>query len=61
MKILCTNCNKDCGEIKDGKLLKGLKFICPVCESARIKQKAQNFNAKKTNNEFKSIRKMFGL
>lgn len=32
-KILCTNCNKYLGEIKDAKLLKGIAFLCPKCKN----------------------------
>ena len=35
-KIFCTGCNKYLGEIRDAKLLKGIKFLCPKCELKRI-------------------------
>jgi len=30
-KIRCTGCGRDCGEIREASLLKGLKFICNPC------------------------------
>lgn len=35
-KIFCTGCNKYLGDIRDAKLLKGIKFLCPKCEIKRI-------------------------
>ena len=35
-EMFCTGCNKYVGEIRDAKLLKGVKFLCPKCETKRI-------------------------
>ena len=34
-KITCTDCGRDCGEIRDASLLKGLKFLCGPCDLKR--------------------------
>jgi len=34
-KIFCTECDKYLGEIRDAKLLKGIKFLCPKCDYSR--------------------------
>lgn len=60
MKIECTECSRNCGEIRDASLLKGLKFICPACESRRIKAKVDKFlgkSAKKSN----VVDELFGM
>jgi hypothetical protein len=31
--IYCCQCNKYCGEIRDAKLIVGLKFLCKDCET----------------------------
>lgn len=46
-KIFCTGCNKYLGDIRDAKLLKGIKFLCPKCETKRI---ASDLH-KRTNND----------
>lgn len=33
MKIYCCECGTYCGEIRDAKLRKNLKFICNGCHS----------------------------
>ena len=30
-KITCTDCGRDCGEIRDASLIKGLKLLCGPC------------------------------
>lgn len=34
-KIFCTGCDKYLGEIRDAKLLKDIKFLCPKCDDRR--------------------------
>lgn len=31
-EISCCKCGKHVGTIRDAKLMKGLKFICPTCD-----------------------------
>jgi len=35
-KIYCTACNCNLGEIRDAKLLKGIKYLCPNCDTKRV-------------------------
>lgn len=52
-KIFCTGCNKYVGDIRDARLLKGIKFLCPECEIKRI---ASDLHKKtETYNPFKDI------
>lgn len=32
-EINCCQCGKHVGIIRDAKLMKGLKFICPMCDN----------------------------
>lgn len=32
MNIYCHKCNRYCGEVRDAKLIKGLRYLCPQCE-----------------------------
>ena len=34
--IYCTGCDRKVGIIKDAKLLKNLKYLCPNCEIKRL-------------------------
>lgn len=36
MNIYCIGCKKYLGEIRDGKLMKGISYLCPKCETKRI-------------------------
>jgi Zn finger protein HypA/HybF involved in hydrogenase expression len=60
MQIQCTECSRKCGEIRDASLLKGLKFICPQCESKRIKAKADKFLGK-GQNKSNVVDELFGM
>ena len=35
-QIHCAGCNRYLGEIRDAKLLKGIKYLCPACETKRL-------------------------
>ncbi len=35
-KIYCAACNCNLGEIRDAKLLIGIKHLCPNCDTKRI-------------------------
>lgn len=35
-KIFCVKCNKYLGEIRDARLLKEIKFLCPKCDTKRM-------------------------
>ena len=35
-KIYCTACNRNLGEIRDAKLLKDIKYLCPECNMRRV-------------------------
>lgn len=59
-KINCTECSRSCGEIRDASLLKGLKFICPTCESKRIKKKVGEF-INKENGTSDFLEQVFGM
>lgn len=61
MKINCTECKADCGEIRDGSLLKGLKFICPKCESKRIADKVKLFNQQHKKKDAFGINDVFNM
>ena len=47
-KIFCTGCEKYLGEIRDAKLLRGIKFLCPKCDMKRIAADLY----KRTNNDY---------
>lgn len=42
MKIHCMKCERYCGEIRDAKLIKGLKFMCKSCDSVRDLDRVNN-------------------
>lgn len=35
MKVYCCDCQTFCGDIRDAKLRKNLRFICDRCHSSR--------------------------
>ena len=36
MNIYCNGCKRYLGEIRDGKLMKGISYLCSKCEIKRI-------------------------
>ena len=43
-KIYCTACNRPLGEIRDAKLLIGIKHLCPNCDMKRVASDLANNN-----------------
>ena len=43
MNIYCSECGTYCGEIRDAKLRKNLKFVCNGCHTAREKTDIPDF------------------
>ena len=41
-KIYCIACNRPLGEIRDAKLLKGIKYLCPDCNVKRVASDMMN-------------------
>lgn len=49
-KIICKECNKYLGEIRDAKLRKGISFLCKECtEYFEIGNQESNQEYKKSN------------
>jgi RNase P subunit RPR2 len=49
--IFCANCKKPLGTIRDARLRKGIKFLCPECNTKRIASDM----AKKPDMELKDL------
>ena len=47
--IHCSECKTHLGEIRDGKLKKGISYLCSKCESARKLNKVVRQTKKRDN------------
>lgn len=56
-EIRCIGCNKYLGVIRDAKLLKGIVYLCPACETKRKASDMAKRYAPKIDNPFAQ---MFG-
>lgn len=60
MKIYCCSCAKYVGEVRDGKLMKGLGFICPDCRDALVGEE-EILSKHKDDPMVDYLKNMFGM
>ena len=52
-RIYCSGCNKYLGTIRDATLYKGIKYLCPECETKRVA--SDIYNETQNKNPFESL------